>query len=204
MGHLTLIDLDEVCFSNLSRQAETTRATTGELKVDALAERVLAINPYSRVRREANFLDKTNAAQLLSPEDEEPFDCVIDCLDDFVHKSDVIAHCVSRGVPVVSTGVAAGSDNAAAVRVVDMGLAPAGEVDDVIRRTRKRLTRDHRFTAGGCADDDDDDDNEGAAAATEWGSAPLGKPSTASFDGPEPRQAMPPPIASLGRNKAVF
>lgn len=26
-GHLTLIDLDEVCFSNLSRQAEATRAT---------------------------------------------------------------------------------------------------------------------------------------------------------------------------------
>jgi tRNA A37 threonylcarbamoyladenosine dehydratase len=89
--------------------------------VDALAERVLAINPYCRVKREANFLDESNCAALLSPDEESvvvggstattttngatvpPFDCVIDCLDDFGHKAEVIAHCKSRGLPVVST-----------------------------------------------------------------------------------------------------
>lgn len=71
--------------------------------MDALAERVLAINPYCHVKREANFLDETNAAALLSPEGFPPFDCVIDCLDDYGHKAEVIAHCASRGVAVVST-----------------------------------------------------------------------------------------------------
>ena len=153
VGYLTLIDLDEVCISNLSRQVEATRdnAAKGTLKVDALAERVLAVNPFCRVSREASFLDASNCAELLSPDartSAPPFDCVIDCLDDFAHKAEVIAHCVRGGIPVVTTGVAAGFDNAAAVSVADLASISTAAADGVLRKTRNRLRRDHGFTTG--------------------------------------------------------
>lgn len=171
VGRITLIDLDEVCYSNLSRQAEATRDSTGELKADALADRVLAVNPFCRVTRVYEFLDANNCAELLSPPGAPPFDVVLDCLDDFTHKAEVVAHCVAEGVPVVTTGSAAGVDNPAAVYVADLGSIPGGDggandpcdaADAVALRTRAKLAADASFAPRG-----DDDDGVGVTAS--WG-----------------------------------
>ena len=45
VGRLTLIDLDEVCVTNINRQLPALGDTVGRAKVDVLAERVRLINP---------------------------------------------------------------------------------------------------------------------------------------------------------------
>ena len=47
--HLTIVDSDEVCASNVNRQMMATTKTVGRVKVDALKERLLEINPDAQI-----------------------------------------------------------------------------------------------------------------------------------------------------------
>ena len=46
---LTIVDSDRVCESNVNRQLMATSRTIGEVKVDALKERLLQINPDAEI-----------------------------------------------------------------------------------------------------------------------------------------------------------
>ena len=43
--HLTIVDSDRVCITNVNRQLMATTRTIGKVKVEALKERLLSINP---------------------------------------------------------------------------------------------------------------------------------------------------------------
>src|SRR5882757_170570 len=45
VGHLTLVDLDEVCVSNVNRQLHALSADVGRPKVEIMADRIRGINP---------------------------------------------------------------------------------------------------------------------------------------------------------------
>src|SRR5512136_2304321 len=45
VGELTLVDLDDVCISNVNRQIHALDGELGKPKVEVLARRVQAINP---------------------------------------------------------------------------------------------------------------------------------------------------------------
>ena len=45
MGALTLVDLDEVCVTNINRQLHALTETVGRPKVAVMAERIRAIIP---------------------------------------------------------------------------------------------------------------------------------------------------------------
>src|SRR3954471_123646 len=49
VGELTLIDLDNVAASNITRQIQAMSATLGQAKIDALAERIAQINPHCKL-----------------------------------------------------------------------------------------------------------------------------------------------------------
>ena len=46
---LTIVDSDRVCITNINRQLMATTKTVGQVKVDALKERLLAINPSAEI-----------------------------------------------------------------------------------------------------------------------------------------------------------
>ena len=50
VGHLTLVDPDEVCYSNINRQLPATTETVGRPKVEVLRERFLSINPHADIQ----------------------------------------------------------------------------------------------------------------------------------------------------------
>src|SRR4051812_9073948 len=56
IGAITLIDLDDVCITNVNRQLPALDGNIGRAKVDVLAERVHAINPECRVEAVSEFL----------------------------------------------------------------------------------------------------------------------------------------------------
>src|SRR3954466_13253738 len=52
VGALTLVDLDDVCVTNVNRQLPALEGQIGRTKVSVLAERVKLINPACRVEAE--------------------------------------------------------------------------------------------------------------------------------------------------------
>ncbi|MBQ8019596.1 MAG: ThiF family adenylyltransferase, partial [Paludibacteraceae bacterium] len=47
--HLTIVDSDRVCITNVNRQLQATTKTIGMVKVDVLKERLLEINPQAEI-----------------------------------------------------------------------------------------------------------------------------------------------------------
>src|SRR5262245_27306207 len=61
VGALTLIDLDEVCLSNVNRQLPALSSEVGKAKVQVLKERILGINPECAVEAIEEFFTSASA-----------------------------------------------------------------------------------------------------------------------------------------------
>ncbi|HET7536529.1 MAG TPA: tRNA threonylcarbamoyladenosine dehydratase [Candidatus Didemnitutus sp.] len=141
VGALTLIDLDDVCITNVNRQLPALDGNIGRSKVGALTERVRAINPGCRVTERAEYFTAKSAEELLAPQ----FDWVVDAIDSMSNKALLIASCVRLGRPVLTIGGAGGRRDATRIRVGDLGESQG---DDLLRLVRKKLRRDHGFAHG--------------------------------------------------------
>ena len=86
--HLTLVDSDHVNASNLNRQLQATVHTIGQLKVEALKERLLTINPEADITAIPEIYSAENADTFHL----ESFDIVIDAIDSLTPKAHLILH----------------------------------------------------------------------------------------------------------------
>jgi len=116
VGHLRLVDFDEIRASNINRQLYALDSTLGQRKVDAAAARVRDINPDCRVEPMGVFVSAETAASVLAP----PLDVVIDAIDSVGPKAALIEAAVRAGLKVISAMGAALRRNPAAVRVGDI------------------------------------------------------------------------------------
>ena len=86
IGHLTLVDADVVCPSNLNRQLPATTATLGRPKVDVLRERLLEINPEADITvRQERYSDDNYLSFNL-----EGYDYILDAIDALSDKASLI------------------------------------------------------------------------------------------------------------------
>lgn len=83
VGHLTLVDSDLVAVSNINRQLMATTSTVGTPKVEALARRLLDINPGVDIvaRQEAYTAGTADSFDL------DSYDYVIDAIDSLENKA---------------------------------------------------------------------------------------------------------------------
>ena len=89
--HLTLVDSDVVCPTNVNRQLMATTKTIGKLKVEALKNRLLEINPEADiVALQKNFSKETAEDFHL-----EAYDYVIDAIDSLRDKIELIIKTLS-------------------------------------------------------------------------------------------------------------
>ncbi|WP_345794410.1 tRNA threonylcarbamoyladenosine dehydratase [Thauera sp. JM12B12] len=138
VGRLTLIDLDHVAESNINRQAHALEDTLGMAKVEAMAARILGINPACVVDRVEDFLTAENAAALLGG-----FDIVIDAIDNVRAKVAIAATCRARRIPLVMAGGAGGKTDPARLVVDDLARTLQ---DPLLAKVRARLRKEHGFT----------------------------------------------------------
>ena len=141
IGALTLIDLDDVCVTNINRQLPALDGQIGRPKIAVLAERVRLINPECRVDAVAEFFTASSAERLLAPH----FGFVIDAIDRMTNKALLIAACHQRGHPVLTVGGAGGRRDPTRIRTGDLGEASG---DELLRQVRKKLRRAHGFAPG--------------------------------------------------------
>jgi tRNA threonylcarbamoyladenosine dehydratase len=138
IGHLTLVDLDEICITNVNRQLHAMDGQIGRQKTEAMAERALAIHPTCQVNIVPKFFNEKSAAEIL----DAGFDAVIDAIDFARHKSLLIAECHRRKIYAVTCGGAGGRRDPTRIRVTD--LAYSG-MDPLLLQLRRGLRNDFGF-----------------------------------------------------------
>jgi tRNA A37 threonylcarbamoyladenosine dehydratase len=144
VGALTLVDLDEVCVTNINRQSHALTETIGRAKTDVMAERIRAINPDCKIVAEQKFFNEQTSAELLAPK----FDFVLDAIDDVTNKVLLLVRCHENHFPVVACGGAGGRRELTSVRVGDLSQASH---DKLLAEVRRKLRQEHGFPAGQAA-----------------------------------------------------
>ena len=97
VGTLRIIDADSVSLSNLQRQILFDTADIGRPKVEVAADRLVAINPHTRIEALDYPVTAANAGPVIAGAD-----VVLDGTDDFSVRHVVNAACIAAGVPLVS------------------------------------------------------------------------------------------------------
>lgn len=138
IGALTLVDMDEVCLSNVNRQIHAMDGTVGRSKAAVLAERVAQIAPECAVTVEEVFFTESTAERLLEPH----FDYIVDAIDATKHKCQLIAEARKRGLRLITCGGAGGCIDPSRVRICDLALTIN---DPLLLQVRKRLRNQYGF-----------------------------------------------------------
>ena len=88
LQHLTLVDNDTVCPTNINRQLMATTKTIGQPKVQALKAHLLDINPEAQITT-LDMVYSTDTAPLFGLEN---YDYIIDAIDSLRDKVQLILH----------------------------------------------------------------------------------------------------------------
>lgn len=136
VGKLVLIDFDEICVTNHNRQLHALKGNVGRQKVDVMAERLRLIHPAGEVEVRAEFYDATSSERLLDGQ----VDFVVDAIDNLTAKVHLLATCLERGIPVVSSMGAAARMDPTRIRVADLSET---RVDPFAKSVRKLLKQRH-------------------------------------------------------------
>ncbi len=135
VGSLRLVDYDCASATNVNRQLLALHSTLGQPKVALGAARVLDINPDCRVDPRQAFINAETVHGLLEPE----VDVVVDAIDSLSSKVLLLAACVERGLPVVSSMGAGGRLDAAQVAIGDLDQTRICPLARVLRQRLHRL-----------------------------------------------------------------
>lgn len=88
---MTIVDSDRVCITNCNRQLMATSKTVGQVKVEALKERLLEINP----KAEIEALQKIYEPESADSFHMEDYDVIVDAIDSLSEKADLILRATS-------------------------------------------------------------------------------------------------------------
>lgn len=139
VGHITLVDFDRVCITNVNRQLHALSGTVGEYKAGVMGARLRIIAPKADVRVFTEFYDKDTSGRLLTPQP----DMVVDCIDNVTAKMHLVATCVALDIPIVTVLGSGGKVDPTAVRVVPLAST---HMDPLGRALRKHIRRKHSVT----------------------------------------------------------
>lgn len=116
IGHLTLIDHDDIEASNTNRQLPALSSTLGQSKVEVLGRRVKDINPLCECRP----VDKLVTPANLESFNFKQYDYVVDAIDQVSIKMALVHYLRRQKIPLVSTGGAGGLTDPTQIEVNDL------------------------------------------------------------------------------------
>ena len=135
---LTIVDSDRVCITNINRQLMATTKTVGHVKVEALKERLLTINPQAEITAlQIIFTQETSASF-----DIDSYDYIIDAIDSLKDKALLILMaCQSKARLFSSMGAALKMDPTR-IRVTEFWKVKG---DPLARALRKKFKSQGQF-----------------------------------------------------------
>ena len=138
ISRLTIVDSDRVSVTNINRQLMATTKTVGQVKVDALKERLLSINPKAEI---------TALQQVFSEETAERFqldtyDYIIDAIDSLKDKATLILLACQQHAKLFSSMGAALKLDPTRIKVTEFWKVKG---DPLARALRNRFKKDKTF-----------------------------------------------------------
>lgn len=133
--HLTIVDADKVCETNINRQLMATTKTVGQQKVEVLKSRLLDINPEAEI---------TAIADVYSEESSDSFglgeyDYVIDAIDSLKHKVHLIQAASRTKAKLFSSMGAATKMDPTRIKVAEFWKIAGCPLAAALRRKMKEL-----------------------------------------------------------------
>ena len=99
VGHITMVDFDEISESNINRQLHSLRSTIGKSKIDVMKDRILDINPDCKVEL-VKRLVYDDIDEVLG---NNKYDFVVDAIDVIGSKINLIEYCVKNNINIISS-----------------------------------------------------------------------------------------------------
>ena len=99
VGHITLVDNDDISETNINRQLPATSKTVGMKKAEVMAERLKEINPLCDVKALNIFYIEETKNQI----DLSEYDYVVDAVDTVSAKLLLVEECDRLGIRIISS-----------------------------------------------------------------------------------------------------
>jgi len=139
IGHITLIDHDDIEASNTNRQIHTLSSTLGQSKVQALAERIRDINPECQCEAIDDLVSHSNLDRFTF----ERFDYVIDAIDHVSQKMYLVHFLRRNKIRLVSIGGAGGLTDPTQIEVNDLNRSYN---DPLLAKLRSKLRHEMGYS----------------------------------------------------------
>lgn len=138
IGKITMIDLDDICVTNINRQLPAMTGNIGKLKTEVMRDRILAINPECSVQIIDDFLTPENLSEYLTKE----MDFVIDAIDQVRTKAAMINFCKRKKIGIITVGGAGGQTDPTKIQIADLSKTSQ---DPLAARVRTQLRKVYGF-----------------------------------------------------------
>lgn len=138
VGEITLIEMDDVCLTNINRQSHALTSTLGQSKLAVLRARLLDINPALKLHTIEDFLDRDNLRDYIGKQHH----VVIDAIDAAAVKAALVAHCSRFKIRLICVGSSGGKLDPTRVRACDLGQV---DNDPMLHKVRQLLYRHYNF-----------------------------------------------------------
>ena len=171
--HITLVDSDCVSTSNINRQLMATTRTVGQVKVEALRDRLLEINPNAEI----TAIERVYSAETADSFEMERYDYIIDAIDSLKEKSDLILRGTRTPAVFFSSMGAALKLDPTRIRVTEFWKVQG---DPLARALRKRFKHQQQFPQHKflCVFSDELLENRGCPPDDDEVPSPFNKPQT--------------------------
>ncbi len=143
IGNITLIDLDDICITNINRQIHALNGTIGLSKVEVMSDRIKQINPDCQVNVIEDFVTADNLTELMSAQSmPSKYDYVIDAIDAVDIKVRLIAFCKRNKMPIITIGGAGGQVDPSQIAIADLSKTYQ---DPLLAKVKNQLRREFNF-----------------------------------------------------------
>lgn len=138
VGHVTIVDCDRVSVTNINRQAMATTKTVGRVKVEAMKELLMTINPAVDIDARETVYDERTADTF----DLDSYDYIIDAIDSLKDKALLILLACQTKAKLFSSMGAALKLDPARIKTAEFWKVKG---DPLARALRNRFKRDKQF-----------------------------------------------------------
>jgi hypothetical protein len=139
IGKITMIDMDDICVTNINRQIHAMTGTVAQLKTESMKERVERINPECVVEIIDDFISPENIPKYLN----RGYDYVIDAIDSVKTKAALIAYCKRNKIKLITTGGAGGQTDPSQIQIADLSKTIQ---DPLASKVRSLLRKEYNFS----------------------------------------------------------
>jgi len=138
VAHLTIVDSDRVCVTNVNRQLMASTQTVGKIKVEVLRERLLEINPNAEIQA----LQKIYCQETKDDFKIDTYDYIIDAIDSLQNKTLLIQEATRTNAVFFSSMGAALKIDASKIQTAEFWKVKGCTLASALRQRFRKMAKE--------------------------------------------------------------